>query len=102
MASSPGKLEQLVAQLRQLSETLANEDASRVPGLRAKRMRNTIAEAYEQLRKVMEHLGLQVTRLLRVSFGPFQLGKLPKGAIEEVPRRELRGALGAFFTSLKD
>ena len=56
MASSPGKLEQLVAQLRQLSETLANEDASRVPGLRAKRIRNTIAEAYEQLRKVMEHL----------------------------------------------
>jgi 23S rRNA pseudouridine2605 synthase len=50
-----------------------------------------------EIRKVMEHLGLQVTRLLRVSFGPFQLGKLPRGGIEEVPRRELRAALGGFF-----
>ena len=55
-----------------------------------------------EIRKIMEHLGLQVTRLLRVSFGPFQLGKLPKGGLEEVPRRELRGALGAFFKTLKD
>jgi 23S rRNA pseudouridine2605 synthase len=55
-----------------------------------------------EIRKIMEHLGLQVTRLLRVSFGPFQLGKLPKGAVEEVPRRELRAALGGYFKGLKD
>ena len=50
----------------------------------------------------MEHLDLQVTRLIRVAFGPFQLGKLPRGHIEEVPRRILRAALGKFFKELKD
>lgn len=51
-----------------------------------------------EIRKVMAHLGLQVTRLIRVSYGPFQLGKLPRGGIEEVPRRILRESLGKFFT----
>ncbi|HUY67763.1 MAG TPA: pseudouridine synthase [Alphaproteobacteria bacterium] len=55
-----------------------------------------------EIRKVMEHLGLQVTRLIRVNFGPFQLGKLPRGAVEEVPRRALREALGTFFTELSE
>jgi len=50
-----------------------------------------------EVRKAMEHIGLQVTRLIRVSFGPFQLGKLPRGGIEEVPRRILRESLGNFF-----
>ncbi len=50
-----------------------------------------------EVRKVMAHVGLQVTRLIRVSFGPFQLGKLPRGGIEEVPRRVLRESLGKFF-----
>jgi 23S rRNA pseudouridine2605 synthase len=53
-----------------------------------------------EIRKIVEHLGLQVTRLIRVSFGPFQLGKLAKGAVEEVPRRILREALGTFFKEL--
>ncbi len=51
-----------------------------------------------EVRKIMEHVGLQVTRLIRVSFGPFQLGKLPRGGIEEVPARILRNSLGSFFT----
>jgi 23S rRNA pseudouridine2605 synthase len=51
-----------------------------------------------EIRKVMEHLGLQVTRLLRVAFGPFQLGKLPRGGVEEIPRRVLRESLGKFFS----
>jgi 23S rRNA pseudouridine2605 synthase len=50
-----------------------------------------------EVRKVMEHVGLQVTRLIRVAFGPFQLGKLSRGAIEEVPRRVLRESLGKFL-----
>lgn len=54
-----------------------------------------------EVRKIMEHLGLQVTRLIRTSFGPFQLGKLPRGNIEEVPRRILRESLGNFFKELK-
>ena len=53
-----------------------------------------------EIRKVMEHLDLQVTRLLRVAFGPFQLGKLPRGGIEEVPKRILRESLGKFFSGL--
>lgn len=55
-----------------------------------------------EVRKIMEHMDLQVTRLIRTSFGPFQLGKLPRGGIEEVPRRILRESLGNFFKSLKE
>jgi 23S rRNA pseudouridine2605 synthase len=47
-----------------------------------------------EIRKVMEHLGLPVTRLIRVAYGPFQLGHLPRGALDEVPRRVLRDQLG--------
>jgi 23S rRNA pseudouridine2605 synthase len=47
------------------------------------------------VRNVLEHLGLQVNRLIRVSFGPFALGELPEGAIEEVKTRHLREQLGA-------
>jgi len=50
-----------------------------------------------EVRKIMAHLGLEVTRLIRVSFGPFHLGKLPRGMAEEVPQRALREALGGFF-----
>ncbi len=52
-----------------------------------------------EVRKAMEHVGLQVTRLIRVAFGPFQLGKLPRGGVEEVPRRVLREQLGEFLKS---
>jgi len=54
-----------------------------------------------EVRKAMDYCGVQVTRLIRVSFGPFQLGKLPRGAVEEVPARILRDALGAFWKSRK-
>jgi 23S rRNA pseudouridine2605 synthase len=50
-----------------------------------------------EIRKVCEHLDLRVTRLIRVSYGPFQLGQLARGAAEEVPRKVLREQLGAFF-----
>jgi 23S rRNA pseudouridine2605 synthase len=47
-----------------------------------------------EVRNVLNHLGLTVTRLIRVSFGPFQLGELGEGAIEEVRTRVLREQLG--------
>ncbi len=47
-----------------------------------------------EVRNVLEHLGLKVNRLIRVSFGPFQLGELREGAVEEVKTRTLRDQLG--------
>jgi 23S rRNA pseudouridine2605 synthase len=43
-----------------------------------------------EVRKVMAHLGLPVSRLIRVAYGPFQLGLLPRGSVEEVPAKVLR------------
>jgi len=50
-----------------------------------------------EVRKVMEHLGLEVNRLIRVGYGPFQLGNLTRGAVEEVPRKALRGSVPKDF-----
>jgi 23S rRNA pseudouridine2605 synthase len=47
-----------------------------------------------EVRNVLEHLGLKVARLIRISFGPFQLGELPPGATEEIKTRHLREQLG--------
>jgi len=47
-----------------------------------------------EVRNVLRHLGLHVARLIRVSFGPFRLGELRAGAIEEIPTRVLRDQLG--------
>jgi 23S rRNA pseudouridine2605 synthase len=47
-----------------------------------------------EVRNVLEHLGLKVNRLIRVSYGPFQLGDLSPGAVEEVKTRVLREQLG--------
>jgi 23S rRNA pseudouridine2605 synthase len=47
-----------------------------------------------EIKRVLEHLGLPVTRLIRISFGPFQLGELGEGKIEEVRTRVLRDQLG--------
>ena len=50
-----------------------------------------------EIRKVMKHIGLEVSRLIRLSYGPFQLGKLKKGEVKEVPQKILREQLGAKF-----
>src|SRR5580704_6642885 len=46
-----------------------------------------------EVRTILLHLGLEVTRLIRVSFGPFQLAELAEGAVEEVRTRVLREQL---------
>lgn len=43
-----------------------------------------------EIRRVMQALDLPVTRLIRVAYGPFQLGTLPRGAAEEVNGKVLR------------
>lgn len=50
-----------------------------------------------EIRKVMKHLGLEVSRLIRLSYGPFQLGNLKKGEVKEVPQKVMREQLGAGF-----
>ena len=50
---------------------------------------------YREVRRVMASIGLTVTRLIRVAYGPFQLGGLRPGEIEEVPGKVLREQLSA-------
>ncbi|KRE18300.1 hypothetical protein ASE63_02420 [Bosea sp. Root381] len=47
-----------------------------------------------EVKTVLEHLGLDVNRLIRVSFGPFQLGDLPEGEADEIRSRVIRDQLG--------
>jgi 23S rRNA pseudouridine2605 synthase len=47
-----------------------------------------------EAKRLAEHLGLTVNRLIRLSFGPFALGDLAEGDIEEVKRRVLSDQLG--------
>jgi len=53
-----------------------------------------------EVRNVMAHLGLEVNRLIRVSYGPFQLGELEEGKVEEVKTRVLREQLGDKIAAL--
>jgi len=47
-----------------------------------------------EVRRIMEHLGWSVTRLIRVGYGPFILGDLARGAVEEVSPRQVKDHLG--------
>jgi 23S rRNA pseudouridine2605 synthase len=47
-----------------------------------------------EVKRILEHLGLQVNRLIRLSFGPFQLGDIEPGMVEEVRTKVLRDQLG--------
>ncbi|MGB0681911.1 MAG: pseudouridine synthase [Magnetovibrionaceae bacterium] len=47
-----------------------------------------------EVRKILEHLGYPVGRLIRTAYGPFQLGKLARGDVEEVSPKVVREQLG--------
>ncbi|MCR9114319.1 MAG: rRNA pseudouridine synthase [Rhodobacteraceae bacterium] len=47
-----------------------------------------------EIRRAMEAVGLSVNRLIRVSYGPFQLGQLKPGEVQEIRPRVLRDQLG--------
>ena len=47
-----------------------------------------------EVRKVLETLGLKVNRLIRVAFGPFELGELDEGEVKEIESQALRTELG--------
>lgn len=55
-----------------------------------------------EVKRICEHLGLQVNRLIRTAFGPFQLGELPRGGIEEVPTRAMKSSIGEKFFKKED
>jgi 23S rRNA pseudouridine2605 synthase len=52
-----------------------------------------------EIRRIMEHFGWPVTRLIRTSFGPFQLGGLTEDGIEEVTGKVLKEQLGALLAA---
>jgi 23S rRNA pseudouridine2605 synthase len=47
-----------------------------------------------EVRKALGHLGLTVGRLIRIAYGPFQLGKLERGGVREVPRKVIAEQCG--------
>ncbi|MCB1721518.1 MAG: rRNA pseudouridine synthase [Alphaproteobacteria bacterium] len=50
-----------------------------------------------EIRRVMEALGLQVNRLIRVGYGPFELNKLPSGGVQEVEARVMKAQIPGYF-----
>lgn len=50
-----------------------------------------------EIRKLMNYVGLEVARLIRLSYGPFQLGSLKKGEVREIPQKVLKEQLGSTF-----
>ena len=50
-----------------------------------------------EIRRVLSHFGVEVNRLIRLSYGPFHLAKLPVGGVEEVEPKALENALGKFL-----
>lgn len=47
-----------------------------------------------EVKNILGALGLEVARLIRISYGPFQLGELPEGHVQEIKGRTLRDQLG--------
>lgn len=54
-----------------------------------------------EIRKVMEHFGWSVNRLIRLSYGPFQLGKMTPGEVQEVPAKNLKEFLGKIYEDIQ-
>lgn len=48
-----------------------------------------------EVRRVMEHLGHQVSRLIRTAYGPFQLGAIEPGKVKEVPGKVIKEQIGS-------
>jgi 23S rRNA pseudouridine2605 synthase len=51
-----------------------------------------------EIKKLLEHIDLRVTRLIRISYGPFRLGNLVANAVDEVPVRSLARLVPGYFS----
>ena len=61
-------------------------------------MKFTIAEGKNrEVRRVLESIGLRVNRLIRLSYGPFELGSLEQGAVIEVPQKVMKQRIPGYF-----
>ncbi len=50
----------------------------------------TISEGKNrEIRRILEHLGLEVSRLIRTRYGPFELGEIPRGAVAEFSAKQV-------------
>ena len=54
-----------------------------------------------EIRRVMEFLGLNVTRLIRTDYGPFSLGKMPRSSSEEVRPEVMKHQIAKYFSDQK-
>jgi 23S rRNA pseudouridine2605 synthase len=52
-----------------------------------------------EIKRLLEHIGLRVTRLIRISYGPFELGNLAPNAVDEIPDHLLRKLIPGVFSS---
>jgi 23S rRNA pseudouridine2605 synthase len=79
-------------------------DGERFQGMEVKIDRHQGANAWltvglregrnREIRRAMDHIGLTVNRLIRVSYGPFRLNEMEPGEVEEIKPRVLREQLG--------
>ncbi len=53
-----------------------------------------------EVRKLLEYAGMTVTRLIRISYGPFELGKLQRGSVEEITPRLLKNNCNNYFKEI--
>ena len=51
-----------------------------------------------EIRKVLNHLGVEVNRLIRISYGPFQLGSMPRSAVKEIKPKVIQEQCGALLS----
>ena len=100
-ARAHGKITQ--AELDTLMGGITLDDGTRYTSIEAELERETGTNNWinvrltegknREVRKALEHLGLQVNRLIRTQYGPFELKDLRPGAVEEIPGDDLRAAL---------
>lgn len=100
-ARAHGKITQ--EQLDTLKDGITVEDGTRYGSIIATLDRETGTNNWidveltegknREVRKALEHLGLKVNRLIRTQYGPFELGELRPGAVEEIPPNLMRSLL---------